>query len=342
MRIALDATYSVSSELTGIGVYSNKLIHGLAIAHPNDHFSLCYRPKQFLHAAVPHFGNVRRRLLVPPLPLSSFDVFHALNQRLDHRPARHVISTFHDLFVMTSDYSTLEFRARFTEQARHAAARSDLIIAVSEFTSTQIQNLLHVDRSRIRVVPHGVDAPDLPEESARENIILFVGALQIRKNIARLVAAFEAVNTSWRLVLAGPSNGYGADSILDAIAASSARDRIELTGHIPRRTLDTLFRKASIFAFPSLDEGFGIPVLEAMAFGIPVVTSNKSALPETAGDAAMLIDPTRTDEIGAALARLIDDVDKRRALGKLGRERALQFSWKRTVDLTYRVYRELV
>jgi glycosyltransferase involved in cell wall biosynthesis len=341
VRIALDATYSVGSELTGIGVYSNQLIHGLATAHPDDRFSLCYRPKQFLQAAVPHFGNVRRRLLLPPLPLATFNIFHALNQRLDNRPARRVVSTFHDLFVMTSEYSSPEFRARFTKQARQAAAHSDLIIAVSEFTSTQIQNLLSIDRSRIRVIPHGVDAPDLPQESARENIILSVGALQIRKNVARLVTAFERVDTRWRLVLAGPSNGYGADSILKAIAESPARDRIEVTGHIPKRALDTLFRKASIFVFPSLDEGFGIPVLEAMAFGIPVITSNQSALPEVAGKAALLVDPIRTDEIEAALARLIEDAERRRELARLGHERALQFSWKRTVDLTYGVYREL-
>jgi glycosyltransferase involved in cell wall biosynthesis len=341
VRIALDASYSVGRQLTGIGVYSSRLIASLAKAHPRDRILLCYRAKPFLAAPQPRFENVRRRLLAPSLPLFRADLFHALNQRVDYRPARRVVSTFHDLFVLTAEYSSPAFRARFAAQARDAAARSDLIIAVSEFTSRQIQGLLGVPESRIRVIPHGVVLPALSENTHREEIILFVGALQIRKNIERLVAAFERLPGRWKLVLAGAATGYGAPAIVEQIDRSSARDRIQMTGHISQEQLEALFRKARVFAFPSLDEGFGMPVLEAMAFGVPVVTSNRSALPEAAGDAALLVNPESVDEIEHALRRLMEDDTLRNQLAHCGRERAARFSWRETARQTYAAYSEL-
>src|SRR5215470_13502516 len=116
-------------------------------------FLSCYRPKQFPHAPRPGQRNVQRRLLWPPLSTFRADIFHALNQRVDKRPARRVVSTFHDLFVMTDEYSTPSFRARFSLQARRAAENSDAIIAVSEFTADQVNSLLAIPRERIRVVP---------------------------------------------------------------------------------------------------------------------------------------------------------------------------------------------
>jgi glycosyltransferase involved in cell wall biosynthesis len=342
VRIALDATYTIGDQLTGIGVYSARLIDHLASNYPSDQFYLCYRAKQLLKSTFPRLPNERRRLLQPPFPILGANLFHALNQRVDRRPAKRVIATFHDLFVITSEYSSPEFRSRFTAQARSAAAHSDLIIAVSEFTSLQIQHLLGVEQSRIRVVPHGVHLPASPDEGERENIILFVGALQTRKNLMRLVSAFEAVPNNWRLILAGSPEGYGADAILDAIEGSPVRGRIEIPGHLPTSALHELFRRASIFAFPSLDEGFGMPVLEAMAFGVPVITSNGSALPEVAGDAAHFVDPSNIEDISAALIHLIQDESYRRELVRRGYRRALEFSWKNTAEKTYAIYRELL
>jgi glycosyltransferase involved in cell wall biosynthesis len=342
VRIALDASYSTGDQLTGIGVYSSRLISTLAEAHPNDKFVLCYRAKQFLHAPDLKYRNTDKRLLLPPFPLFRANVFHALNQRLDFRPARHVVTTFHDLFVLTAEYSSADFRARFVQQARGAAARSDVIIAVSNFTSQQVQDLLHVPKARIRVVPHGVDLPESVDDSAREDIILFVGALQIRKNVERLVAAFERLPGNWKLLLAGGTGGYGASQILQRIEKSPARDRIVVTGHVSQIQLDALFRKARVFAFPSLDEGFGIPVLEAMSYRVPVVTSNRSALPEVAGDAALTVDPGDVDAIESALIRLTMDPELRNDLAQRGMCRTAQFSWANAARRTYEVYSELV
>jgi glycosyltransferase involved in cell wall biosynthesis len=344
VRVALDASYSVDPNPSGIAVYSRALLNGLATTHPGDEFFFCYRLRQWRKASASRHGNVRNRLLLPPLPTFRADVFHALNQRVDKRPARAVVSTFHDLFVMTGEYSSSEFRTRFTQQARQAAANSDIILAVSEFTAAQVRSLLDFAAARIRVVPHGVylglERP--PEMAERAKIILFVGALQLRKNVSRLVRAFEAVSDDWRLVLAGAPSGYQADRILTQIETSPARSRIDVCGYLPAARLLALYRQASIFAFPSLDEGFGMPILEAMAHGVPVITSTNSATAEVGGGAALLVDPTREEEIEAALVRLARDFDLRSELAALGRIRAQQYSWERTCRATYDVYSELL
>jgi glycosyltransferase involved in cell wall biosynthesis len=338
VTIALDATYSLGRNLSGVGVYSRRILFGLARAHPNERFLFCYRAHRYLGSmaeAIP--GNARRRLLwgAPP----SSDLFHALNQRVDE-PGRRTVTTFHDLFVMTGDYSSPEFRARFTAQARQAAHRSDRIIAVSTSTAGQVEALLGVEHARIRVIPHGVDVPP-PAGRPREEMVLFVGAIQKRKNVGRLVRAFARLPGSWRLVLAGATDGYGAAEELRAVEDSPRKQSIEVLGYLPDRELLDLYRRASIFAFPSLDEGFGLPVLEAMAHGVPVVTSRRGALAEVAGDAAALIDPEDTDELAGQLAALATNEELRADLSRRGRERASSFSWESALEKTWAVYDEL-
>ena len=187
------------------------------------------------------------------------------------------------------------------------------------------------------MIPHGTDFPEsVPPDEARENIVLFVGAIQKRKNVARLIQAFAAIPEGWRLVLVGAQEGYQASKEL-----SGARG-VEVLGYVSAIELASLYKRARIFAFPSLDEGFGIPVLEAMASGVPVITSNCSALPEVAGDAAMLVDPHEVDAISSALERLATDADLRVDLARRGRDRASTFPWEAAVELTWRVYDELV
>jgi glycosyltransferase involved in cell wall biosynthesis len=125
------------------------------------------------------------------------------------------------------------------------------------------------------------------------------------------------------------------------VESSPRKHDIEVLGYVTRTELEALYRRARIFAFPSLDEGFGMPVLEAMANSVPVITSNRSALPEVAGDAALLVNPNDPEEIAAALTRLASDEALRADLARRGRERALQFSWESAVGKTWEVYREL-
>lgn len=341
MNIALDSTYSVGADLSGVGVYSREMLDGLARAHPGDRFAFCYRPHRFWRS----FGerlpaNAGRFLLGETRAPRSADVFHGLNQRLPHARLRRAVTTFHDLFVLTGEYSTPEFRRRFAEQARDAAGRSDRIIAVSQFTARQAIDILGVEEARVRVVHHGVRAPVSAAAVTRQKIILHVGAIQRRKNISRLVDAFERVDPGWQLVLAG-SAGYGAQEIAARIGAARSRDRIRMPGYVPPAELANWYAQAAIFAFPSLDEGFGMPVLEAMAGGTPVIASNRSAIPEVAGDAAWLVDPEDTDELADALVALTQDPERRADLSSRGLARAAQFTWAEAVEKTWQVYREV-
>lgn len=340
MHIALDATYSLGRNLSGVGIYSREILFGLARSHPDEHFQFCYRPHRFLRSFTGSLPRNASRSILHGAPEA--DLFHALNQRVDAR-ARRTVTTFHDLFVISGEYSTAEFRARFAEQARQAADRSDLLIAVSRFTASQIHELLGVEESRIRVIPHGVHAPSVHlAGSQRENLVLFVGAIQRRKNVARLIRAFESMPDAWRLALAGAADGFGAAEELRALENSPRNKDIEVLGYVSAKELDALYRRARIFAFPSLDEGFGMPVLDAMANSVPVITSNRSALPEVAGDAALLVNPEDRDEIAAALNRLASDESLQEELSRRGRERAAQFSWDAAVAKTWRVYEELI
>lgn len=342
MKIALDATYSLGRNLSGVGTYSRELLYGLAASHPEADYLFCYRPHRYLRSyseTLPR--NVRRKLLWRDWP-RSVDLFHGLNQRIDStRPAR-TVATFHDLFVLTGDYSTPEFRRRFAAQARQAAERSDLVIAVSHFTARQIEALLKVEPARIRVVPHGVRRPGKSDQTVqREPMILFVGAIQRRKNIARLVRAFEQLTPGWRLILAG-SFGFGSEEILEQIKRSPRQTDIQVLGYVSDPELETLYRQASVFAFPSLDEGFGMPVLEAMARELPVLTSNVSAMPEVAGDAAVLIDPFAVESIRDGLQQLMDNPGRRVELARKGLEHSNQFGWDKCVEETWKVYEELL
>jgi glycosyltransferase involved in cell wall biosynthesis len=344
LKIALDATYSIGERLSGVGLYSREILLGMAASHPETRFDFCYRPHRYLRAWGGELPpNARRRLLAEPLGPRSADVFHGLNQRLPRLPMRRAVATFHDLFVMTGEYSTPEFRARFTAQARDAAERAGILIAVSEFTRGQVVSLLGVEPSKVMVVPHGIRPLAYPRRAGqpREKVVLHVGAIQTRKNVARLVEAFETLGAEWRLALAG-SFGYGADGIRARIERSPARERILVLGYVEPDELAAWYARAAIFAFPSLDEGFGMPVLEAMAGGAPVIASNRSALPEVAGDAAVLVDPEDTEALIAALRGMAQDEGLRQELSARGLARSRLFTWENAVRRTWDAYSELL
>ena len=341
MRIALDATYSLGEALSGVGLYSREILLGMAAAHPEVGFDYCYRAHRYPRSwreTLPR--NARRRLLAEPWGPRTAGLFHGLNQRLPRLPMRRAVATFHDLFVMTGEYSSPEFRERFTAQARDAAERADIIIAVSEFTKSQVVSLLPVEARKVRVVHHGVRGPALPG-IARGKAILNVGAIQKRKNIARLVEAFESVDKEWQLVLAG-SAGYGSAEILERIERSPARSRIRVLGYVSAAELAAEYARAEILAFPSLDEGFGMPVIEAMAAGAAVLTSNGSALAEVAGDAALLVEPQDMAAIRDGLREMTENAELRAELRQRGTARARLFSWEKAVRETWEVYRELL
>jgi len=350
LRIALDATYSLGDGLSGVGVYSREILNGLAASGFAEGWDWFYRSPRYWRALLRKTPpQVRVRRLSDQTGDRMAPLFHGLNQRLPELRFRRQVATFHDLFVLSGDYSTREFRDRFAAQARGAAAAADLIVAVSAFTASQVEHYLDVPASRIRVIHHGIvprPIPDLP----REKIILCVGAIQRRKNQAALVRAFRAAPPDWTLVLAG-SQGYDAEAVLREVANSPVAGRIRITGYVSDGDLANWYAKASIFAFPSLDEGFGMPALEAMAAGVPVIASNRASLPEIcrndacldpiSGYAALLVDPANDEDLANAIGLLAGDDDRRAALAAVGKTHASKFQWADAVRRTIDVYKEL-
>jgi glycosyltransferase involved in cell wall biosynthesis len=353
--IALDATYSLARQPRGVAVYSARLIEWMCRLAPDERFLLFYRSNPYFRAlSASKPPNASRRLLAEKLCFlwrNRVSVFHGLGPTLPHYRFRRMVTTFHDILQMTGEYFSAEFRQRMAPLLADAAARSDHIIADSRFTAEQLTAHLRYPSSQITVVPLGVEA--VPEFSAEEmqafrslhglegQFLLCVGALEARKNIVRLVEAFEQLSRECMLVLAG-SPSLGFEKIQERIAASPARARILQLGYVDARSAALLYRTATALAFPSLEEGFGLPPLEAMSAGLPVVAANASATPEGVGDAALLVNPLDSAEIAAALERVMGDSECRERLIRAGRQRAAEFTWQKTAERTLAVYRQLV
>ncbi len=348
MKVGLDATYTLDRNPSGVAAYSRRLIRSLREVDPSLELTLGYRFNRFLRA--PRADRFLLEEFTAGLLSRRIDLFHGLNQRLPRRRFGRAVVTFHDLFVLSGEYSTVDFRERFARMAREAAERADRIIAVSAFTADQAANLLGFPRERIAVVRHGVEPVAVFSDAEltafrREHrlgapFLLHIGAVQQRKNIARLVEAFEALPGEVELVLAG-ADGYGAAAIHERIDHGPARSRVRRLGYVDEQTRAKLYRSAAALAFPSLDEGFGLPILEAFSAGLPVLTSDRAAMPEVAGQAAVLVDPFEVDEISAGLARILEDQDLRRDLIERGLRRAVEFTWRRAAEQTLSVYDQL-
>jgi alpha-1,3-rhamnosyl/mannosyltransferase len=217
------------------------------------------------------------------------------------------------------------------------------VIAVSEFTRRELVDLLGVPEAKIRVVPNGIEEVFTPEGPRRDgDYALAVGTLEPRKNLPRLVEAFARLSAEVRqdrlLVLVG-ALGWDTSETVDTLRRHSALVR-EL-GHVDDDELRALYRGAELFAYPSLYEGFGLPVLEAMASGTPVLTSRTSSLPEVAGDAAVYVDPRDIDSIASGLGEALTDPDRLATLTAKGIERARLFSWDRTAAETLGLLEQL-
>jgi glycosyltransferase involved in cell wall biosynthesis len=364
--IALDATYAADPQPSGVGVYSRKLIESLAALETPYLFLLCYRLSRFKqrrHFLRPRGTGVRggaqlsvrvyQEHLTFWLPWEA-RLFHSLAQRPPaFRFAREIV-TVNDVFPLTGrDYSTPDFQKKFSALLLEAVERAARVLAPSEYTADQLVRHAGVAREKISVIPYGVEPPGkalTAEEqlSEREHLVgkgkemvLSVGVMQTRKNTINALRALASLPARYRLVLAG-GEGYGSEAIHDFIRKEGLESRVILLGYVAADRLSSLYQAATVLLFPSFEEGFGLPVLEAMAQGLPVVAANTSSLPEVGGDAALYVDPHEPRDIAEKVLRLAEDSALRGELIARGLARAREFTWRRMAERTCQVYDEVL
>jgi glycosyltransferase involved in cell wall biosynthesis len=377
MRIGFDATNILGHG--GIKTYARELVRGLALEFPDDSFLLLTTfsasRKESLRAifhgiknvevsgAMPHVRMFGRRLY----PVSRFlgtvmwrrafrglDLVHLTDPYGTAALPGSFVCTVHDLFPLTrEEYAGTLLADEYRRRTPVIMRRSLAVITPSSYIRGQILDMYPDSGSPVVAVPEAASdlfSPCPPDpvllrryRLEAEGYFLFVGRFDARKNIPRLIAAYRelpvGVRASLRLVLVIS----GRPSDLDALTLMH-RDMIVsgelvLLRDIPLHGLRMLYASATAFVFPSLDEGFGLPLLEAMRTGCPVITSNLSCLPETAGDAAMLVDPGSVRDITDAMEIMARQPDRRRYYSSTGLSRSGEFSWERTAGETMEVYR---
>ncbi len=271
------------------------------------------------------------------------------------------VVTVHDViqFVLP-EYAWRKISRVYFGIVSRSARRADAVITVSECSKRDIVTLLGLPPERIHVIGNAVDASLHPVRDAwllasvrvrygiAPRFILYFGGFDLRKNVPRLIESYArlpaALRKEYQLVIAGRYMHLGHPLYPDprqTVQRLGLDGRVVFTGQVREQDKAPLFSAATVFVFPSLYEGFGIPVLEAMACGTPVVTSDSSALPEVVGDAGLLVDPYDTDAISDGIRALLEDQARREDLARRGLERARLFTWHQVAEQTLRVYREI-
>jgi mannosyltransferase B len=281
------------------------------------------------------------------------DIYHFFNFTIPKNIKGKVINTIYDT-VFISAPETMGDRKEI-EEYKYGAKKSDLIITISESAKKDIINHLQVPEDKIRIVYPGIDLEKYSKIIEKkelkkirekyklpEKYILYLGTIEPRKNIERIVKSFleykNLFKSNIKLVLAG-GKGWKYDKIMELVEQN--KDKIILTGYVEEEDKVLLYKMSEIFVFPSLYEGFGMPVLEAMACEIPVITSNVSSLPEVAGEAGVLVDPLNEKEMVEAYDRILSDENLKREMIKKGIEQSKKFQWKESAKKLEKIYEEL-
>jgi glycosyltransferase involved in cell wall biosynthesis len=291
----------------------------------------------------------------PPLPatLRAAEILHATNHAAvpPAGDGQGLVVTVHDLaFEHYPSAFPRAWRTQYRLGLRAAVRRADAIVTPSRNTAEDVLSRTSVDPTKLHVVPLAASLPagtlDAEVVLARLKLptpyVLFVGTLEPRKNLVRLVRAYRRVAADGfphALVLAGPL-GWHHESLMRELALPGPGE-IAMTGALLPDELDVVFRAADVFVYPSLYEGFGLPVLEAMARGVPTVASSTSSVPEVTGDAAIGVDPRSIRQITEAIESVLGDVEVAERFARRARTRSERFSWDETARLTLQVYEDV-
>jgi glycosyltransferase involved in cell wall biosynthesis len=374
-RIGIDISRTLGQP-GGVGWFVDRYVRALATVDSTNHYTFypffwfCH-PREYRDAfrpSHPHFRvhdlnrsfeDLRQRWsgqgLTPRELLGPIELLHSPGYTAPYVPGIKLCVTIHDMSFLTHPHFHTEENRQFCMvQSMRAARLADAILCDSQATADDVRRYLHVPLERLFVVP-GAAGPEFRRlTDARaiaatlfrlgitENFLLFVGTVEPRKNLATLIEAFARVTKGTQrpelLVIAG-GTGWKNDQVYERVRELRLEAAVRFLGYVTVEDLVVLYNACRAFVYPSLYEGFGLPVLEAMSCGAPVITSGVSSLPEVAGDAALLLDPRDTDALVDAICAVLDDSGLRSGLRTKGLERCRRFSWEQTARLTVEVYR---
>lgn len=372
VRIGFDGRF-LRKRQTGNGTSTQQLLQNLArIDVAND-----YTVYLVEDAHIFHQGNFRfkkmpslhawahlRFLFTFPMELkrNPVDIFHGLYTIpfLPYRSFTKIVLTLTEFswFINPDDFPASRlFMAQVRLTTRYSIKRADKIITPTQYMKRQMIDYLDLPAEKIAVIPWGVNenflttcnSDELSETRKKFGIqneyLLTVGDLHPRKNLNRLIKAFERLkrkeNIPQQLVIAG-KDLYKSEEIYRCAELSSVRDSVIFTGYVSFEELRALYQGAAVFVFPSLDEGFGLPIHEAMASRIPVVSSNRGTLPEVGGDAAIYVDPLDEKDIALAIFQVLENQDLRLQLVRKGLDQISSYTWRDSCSKILTVYRELL
>lgn len=374
MHIAINAhllAHTRTFRRAGVSHYVEQLIQHLAQVDKANHYSIYTTrglgaealglPARFAVCSS-RLPTINPRVRIPweqfyaPWLLSrnGASLFHGtLNVAPFFAPVPTVI-TIHDLAFIRFPYTFRAYNRTYLDLAtRLSARRAARILAVSENTKREVVGLLGVPAERV-VVTHDAarahfrppDPSALADFRARrglpEQFVLYVGTLEPRKNLVTLLEAYSRVIRSCQVpLLVGGGKGWLYSEVFRRLDELGLRERVNFVGYLEEEELPLWYAAATMFVFPSIYEGFGMPPLEAMSCGTPVVTSNSSSLPEVVGDAGITVPPTDADALAGAIVRLLRDASLREELRERGLRRAAAFSWRATAERTLAVYEEV-
>jgi glycosyltransferase involved in cell wall biosynthesis len=367
VRVLIDYRPALRNR-TGVGEYTHQLVKALLGSHPPSSadgvdltaFSSSWKDRLDTRE-IPEAQTIDRRVPVsvlnfawhrlewPPIEMMTgrdYDVTHSLHPLLLPAARAAQVVTIHDLhFLAHPERTRAEIRRDYPALVREHAHRAARIVVPSRFTAGEVERQLGVPAERIAVCPPGAPAWTPRAITPPDGYILFFSTIEPRKNVGGLLDAYERLIASGRqtpeLVLAGRASEEAGPS-LERLARAPLAGRVRHIGYVDPSNRLELYSGARLLVMPSFDEGFGIPVLEAMTLGVPVVASNRGALPEVLGDAGALVDPDEPAEMAGAIARLLEDNSYASACAAKGVLRAQQFNWTRTARLVHDAYRQAI
>ena len=379
MKILIDA-FGIVNETTGVGQYSLQLLSALSEIDTKNEYYICLQKKlnnhhpifnlrnknnfTFMEDNISAIGPKKQFFYYRLLSKNrfKFDLLHSLNSELPLYCNIKRIVTFHDLKYLKYPYFLNKFstiKAKYLKYTmKKGAEKANKIIAVSRSTKKDIIDLLGINGEKIEVIYEasniGLYSPKnegilnsdiLKKYAIQKPYFLYVGEKRPHKNLEGLIKAFAIYKEKYdsrnsSLVLTGKKYSTYHEYMIIA-ERLGVKDNLIFTGFIPEKYLKTIYSEAEALLLISFYEGFGIPILEAMECGIPVVTSNISSMPEVAGEAALLVDPNNIQEIAEAMNNIVSSKTLRKQLIESGLKRVKQFSWERTARQTLKVYNEI-